>query len=299
MAKSSRLFSDDVPTIGGEPMADEPGNDPSDEKRPGPVRQLQAEQGRRLERQAEQLRQLQAVVTQVAQTQAQQLTAGARRDFLARWGAWAGALALAAAMGGLWLSDRLAANSRIDQIYSVILQQTKDISQQSADLATFKDELKADSDKVTAAAAQSEDLFNRIKGLTDAEAGLIAKQQVLAANAQDTKPLVTKLVDAVGAQRDELIKIEDKVGKQAPSIPQNKTELLEGGHVFASPDYSSVLKSAFGVDVDVVPIDHKVTATFARAIDKAIDQNRRSDSFFFFTKDAGLAASINGVLEGK
>ena len=39
--------------------------------------------------------------------------------------------------------------------------------------------------------------------------------------------------------------------------------------------------------------------TFARAIDRAIDQNRKSDSFFFFTKDAGLAASINGVLGGK
>jgi small-conductance mechanosensitive channel len=179
------------------------------------------------------------------------------------------------------------------------LQQTKDVAQQSADIATFKDELKAAIDKVTAAAAQNEELFNRIKGLTDAEAGLIAKQQALAANAQDIKPSVTKLIDAVGAERDELIKIEDKVGKQASSIPQNKTELLEGGHVFASLDYSSALKSAYGADVDVVAIDHKVTTTFARAIDKAIDQNRRSGSFFFFTKDAGMAASINDVLGGK
>jgi len=280
-------------------MADEPGSDPTGEKRPGPVRQQQAEQGRRLERQAEQLRQLQAVVTQVAQTQAAQLTAGPRRDFLARWGAWAGVLALAAAMGGLWLWDRFSANSRIDQIYSTLSQQTKDISQQSADIATFKDELKAASDKVAAAAAQGEELVNRVKGLTDAQAGLMAKQQALAANAQDIKPLVTKLIDAVSAQRDELIKIEDKVGKQAPSIPQNKTELLEGGYVYASLDYSSALKSAYGAEVDVVPIDHKVATTFARAIDKAIDQNRRSGSFFFFTKDAGLAASINGVLAGK
>jgi hypothetical protein len=280
-------------------MADEPGSDLADEKRPGPVRQQQAQQGRRLDRQAEQFRQLQAVVTQVAQTQAAQLTAGARRDFLARWGAWVGILALAAAMGGLWLSDRLSANARIDQIYSTLLQQTKDISQQNADIATFKDELKAAGDQVAAAAAQNEDLFNRIKGLTDAEAGLTAKQQALAANAQDMKPSVTKLIDAVSAQRDELIKIEDKVEKQAPSIPQNKTELLEGGHVFASLDYSSALKSAYGADVDVVPIDHKVTTTFAKAVDKAIDQNRRSGSFFFFTKDAGLAASINDVLGGK
>jgi hypothetical protein len=280
-------------------MADEPGSDPSDEKRPGPVRQQQAEQGRRLERQAEQLRQLQAVATQLAQTQAAQLTAAASRDFLARWGAWVGALALAAAMGGLWLSDLFSKNSRIDQIYSTILQQTKDISQQSADIATFKDELKAASDKVAAAAAQNEELFNRIKGLTDAEAGLTAKQQALAASAQDIKPVVTKLVDSVSAQHDELIKIEDKVGRQAPSIPQNKTELLEGGHVFASLDYSSALKSAYGAEVDVVPIDHKVTTTFAKAVDKAIDQNRRSGSFFFFTKDAGLAASINDGLGGK
>jgi len=280
-------------------MVDEPGSDPSGEKRPGPVRQQQAEQGRQLERQAEQLRQLQAVVTQVAQTQSVQLTAGARRDFLARWGASVGVLALAAAMGGLWLSDRFSANSRIDRIYSTILQQTKDISQQTADIAAFKDELKAASDKVTAAAAQNEELFNRIRGLTGTQAGLIEKQQALAANAQDIKPSVTKLIDTVSAQRDELIKIEGKVEKQAPSIPQKETELLEGGHVFASLDYSSALKSAFGAEVDVVPIDHKFTATFVRAMDRAIDQNRRSDSFFFFTKDAGLAASINGVLGSK
>jgi hypothetical protein len=280
-------------------MIGEPEIDPSGEKRPGPVRQQQAEQGRRLDRQAEQLRQLQAAVTQVAQAQAQQMKAGPRRDFLARWGASVCVLALAAAMGGLWLWDRFSANSRIDQIYSTLLQQTKDISQQSADIATFKDELKAVGDKVTATTAQNEELSNRIKGLTDAEAGLAAKQQALAANAQDIKPSVTKLIDAVSAERDELIKIEDKVGKQAPGIPQNKTELLEGGHVFASLDYSSALKSAYGADVDVVAIDHKVTTTFARAIDKAIDQNRRSGSFFFFTKDAGMAASINDVLGGK
>jgi hypothetical protein len=280
-------------------MLDEPGSDPSGEKRPGPVRQQQAEQGRRLDRQAEQLRQLQAAVTQVAQAQAAQMKARPRRDFLARWGASIGVLALAAAMGGLWLWDRLSANSRIEQIYSTLLQQAKDISQQSADIATFKDELKAASDKVTAAAAQNEELSNRIKGLTDAEAGLTAKQQALAGNAQDLKPFVTKLMDAVSAERDELIKIEDKVEKQATSIPQNKTELLEGGHVFASLDYSSALKSAYGADVDVAPIDHKRAAAFARAIDKAIDHNRGSDSFFFFTKDAGLAASINDVLGGK
>lgn len=280
-------------------MPDEPGSDPSAEKRPGPVRQQQAEQGRRLDRQAEQLRQLQAVVAQVAQTQAAQLRAAPRRDFFARWGALVGVLALASAVGGLWLWDRFSANSRIDQIYSTILQQTKDISQQSADIATFKDELKAASDKVAAAAAQSDELSNRIKGLTDEEAGLIAKQQALAANVQDIKPFVTKLIDTVSAQRDELIKIEDKVEKQAPSIPQDKTELLEGGYVFASLDYSSALKSALWAEVDVVPIDHKGATTFARAVDRAIDQNRRSDSFFFFTKDAGLAASINGVLEGK
>jgi hypothetical protein len=276
-------------------MADEPGSDPSGERRPGPVRQMQAEQGRRLDRQAEQLRQLQALVAQVAQTQAKQLKARPGRDFLARWGALAGVLALAAAMGGLWFWDRSSASSRIDQIYSTILQQTKDISQQSADIATFKDELKAAGDKVAAAAAQSEELSSRIKGLSDAEAGLIAKQQALAANTQDIRPFVAKLIDAVGAERDELIKIE----KQAPNIPQNKTELLDGGHVFASLDFSSAVKSALGADVDVVPIDRKVATTFARAIDKAIDQNRKSDSFFFFTKDEGLAASINGVLEGK
>jgi hypothetical protein len=279
-------------------MADEPGIDLSAEKRPGPVRQQQAEQGRQLERQAEQLRRLQAVVSQVAQTQAAQLTAGTGRDFLARRGAWVGVVALAAGLGGLWLWDILSTNSRIDQIYSTLLQM-KDISQQTAAIAAFKDELKAASDKVAAAAAQNDELFNRIRGLTDAQVGLIAKQQALAANAQDIKPSVTKLIDTVSAQRDELTKIEDRVGKQAPSIPQKNTELLEGGHVFASLDYSSALKSALGAEVDVVPIDHKVATTFARAIDRAIDQNRRSDSFFFFTKDAGLAASINGVLGSK
>jgi DNA repair exonuclease SbcCD ATPase subunit len=277
----------------GEPI------DPSGEKRPGPVRQQQAEQGRRLERQAEQLRQLQAAVTQVAQTQTAQATAGPKRDFFTRWGAWVGVLPLAAAMGGLWLSDIFSTNSRIDQIYSTLVQQTKDISQQTANIATFKDELKAAGDKIAATAAQNEELFNRIKGLMDAQAGLIAKQQALAANAQDIKPFVTKLTDTVTAQRDELMKIEDKVEKQAPGIQQKETELLEGGHVFASLDYSSALKSALGAEVDVVPIDHKVTTTFAKAIDRAIDQNRRSDSFFFFTKDAGLAASINGVLGSK
>jgi vacuolar-type H+-ATPase subunit I/STV1 len=273
-------------------MADEPGSDPAGERRPGPVRLQQAEQGRRLDRQADQLRQLQAVVTQVAQNQAAQLRAGTKRDVLARRGAVVGVLALAAAIGGLWLWDRFSANGRIDELYSTI-------SQQSADIATIKGELKAASDKVAAAAAQNEELLNRIKGLTDQEAGLTAKQQAAAANAQDMKPFVTKLSDAVSAERDELIKIEDKVDKQAPAAPQNKTDLLEGGHVFASLDYSSALKSALGAEVDVVPIDHKVATTFAKAIDKAIDHNHRSDSFFFFTKDAGLAASINGVLGSK
>ena len=47
----------------------------------------------------------------------------------------------------------------------------------SADIAMFKDELKAASDKVAAAAVQNEELFNRIKGLTDAQAGLMANSR--------------------------------------------------------------------------------------------------------------------------
>jgi hypothetical protein len=57
---------------------------------------------------------------------------------------------------------------------------------------------------------------------------------------------VTKLVDDVGAQHDQLIRINDKIDRPAPNVPQKKTELLEGGYVFASREYTSALKDSFG-----------------------------------------------------
>jgi hypothetical protein len=159
-------------------------------------------------------------VVQVAQTQTAQLAAGTRQDFLTRWGAWIGILALAAAMGGIWLSGLFSTNSRIDQIYPTILQQTKDIAQQTTDMAAFKGELEMASAKVAAVAIQNEDLFNRIRGLTDAQASLIAKQDALFGNVQDIKSSVAKIVDTVSAQHDQLIRIEDKIGKPTPTAPE-------------------------------------------------------------------------------
>jgi hypothetical protein len=253
--------------------------------------------GRHLEQQADEFRQLQAVVTQLARTQAAQ--AIAKPDFLTRWSPWIGIVALAATMGGVWLAGLFSTNARVDQIYPTILQQTKDISQQTTDIAAVKGELKTASDKATAVAAQNEELLKRIRSLTEAQAGLIAKQDTLFNNVETIKSSVTKLVDDVSAQHDQLIRINEKIDKPTPIIPQKKTELLQGGFVFASKEYTSALKNTLGGEVDVVSIDNKSADSFAKAFAEAAEENGNPSSFYFFTRDAGLAGSLKGVLGAK
>jgi outer membrane murein-binding lipoprotein Lpp len=255
--------------------------------------------GRQLERQAEEFRQLQAVVTQLARTQAAQATAGSGSDFLTRWSPWIGIAALAATMGGIWLAGLFSTNTRVDQIYPTILQQTKDIAQQTADISAFKGELKTASDKMTTVSAQNEELFKSIRGLTEAQGGLIAKQDALFSNVADIKSSVTNLVSDVSAQHDQLIRIDDKLGKPSPGVPQKKTELLQGGYVFASKEYTSALKDTFGAGVDIVPLDNRSTDSFARAFAKAAEASGKPNIFYMFTKDAGLADSLKGTLGAK
>lgn len=256
----------------------------------------EAEIGRQLDHQADEFRQLKAVVTQLAQTQTAQLISSSKPDFWTRLGPWIGIAALAATMGGVWLAGLFSTNTRVDQIYPTILQQTKDIAQQTAEIGSVKGELKSASDKVTAVAAQNEELLKRIGGLAEAQAGLITKRDTLFNNIEAIKSSVTKLVDDVSAQHDQLIRINDKIDKPTPGFPQKKTELLEGGFVFASKEYTNALKNTFGGEVDVVPIGDKSTEFFARAFAKAAEENGKSNAFYIFTKDAGLAGSLKGVL---
>ena len=139
---------------------------------------------------------------------------------------WIGIGALAATMGGIWLAGLSSTNTRIDQIYPTILQQTKDIAQQTADISAFKSELKIASDKLTTVSAQNEELFKSIKGLADAQGGLITKQDALVGNVADITSSIMSLVSDVSAQHDQLIRIDDKLNKPAPGAPQKKTELF-------------------------------------------------------------------------
>ena len=202
-------------------------------------------------------------------------------------------------MGGIWLAGLSSTNTRIDQIYPTILQQTKDIARQTADISAFKSELTIASDKLTTVSAQNEELFKSIKGLADAQGGLITKQDALFGNVADIKSSIMNLVSDVGAQHDQLIRIDDKLNKPAPGAPQKKTELFQGGYVFASKEYTSALKDTFGAGVDIVPLDSKSTDSFARAFARAAEASGKSNIFYMFTKDAGLAELAQGNSRSK
>jgi hypothetical protein len=105
------------------------------------------------------LHRLKNAVTELTRTQ---LASGGKQDFWTKWGALIGSLALIAAIGGIWLSGQFSTNSRIDQIYPTILQQTKDIAQQTADISSFKGELKAAAERLTAVSAQNEELSSAL-----------------------------------------------------------------------------------------------------------------------------------------
>jgi chromosome segregation ATPase len=102
-------------------------------------------------------------------------------------------------------ADVRATNSRIDQTYSTLLQQESDIG-------SIKGDLRSATDKITAAADRSDQLSNRLTGIVDKQGALVEKQDAQIASIQEIKDALPKLFDAVGAQRDELIKIEDKMG---------------------------------------------------------------------------------------
>lgn len=106
-------------------------------------------------------------------------------------------------------ADVRATNSRIDQIYPTLLQQ-------SSDIGSIKGDLRAATDKITVAADRSEELSKRLTNIVDKETELVGKQETQLASIKEIRDAFSKLFDAVDEQRGELIKIEDKMGIPTP-----------------------------------------------------------------------------------
>jgi chromosome segregation ATPase len=101
--------------------------------------------------------------------------------------------------------DVRATNTRIDQVFPLITQQANDIG-------SIKGDLRAATDKITVAATQSEQLSNRLTAIVDKQAALAGEQNAQIETIKEIKGSIAKLIDTVGGQRDELIKIVDQIG---------------------------------------------------------------------------------------
>jgi hypothetical protein len=184
-------------------------------------------------------------------------------------------------------ADVRAITPRIDQTYSTLLQQASDIGSIKGDLRAATDKITAAAASATASAASSAELTTRLTSIVD-------KQEAQVASIQDIKGSITKIVDAVAAQQGELIKIEDKVGTPTRPFPQKKTELLDNSFVFSSADLGKQL-SDLGVKY-AVTADFDDPKTFAD-IAKLVAEKRESfKGVYMVTKDAGAARAMQQVI---
>jgi hypothetical protein len=211
----------------------------------------------------------------------------ARRD----WGLWAAVGALAVAIAAIWFAEKASTNSRIDQIYPLIVQQTKDIDGISSQLQLSSGKIEAAEGKITAAAARVETISNQLSDLTQKQAGLIARQEDQTTNIQEIKKAIFDLSSSVSTQ---LNNMQEKINS-SPRLPLRKTEFLSGSFVFApedvSKDWADAVKAA-GVR-EVVDIKHP--ADFAKILGSWKEQNY-GGNLIFLTKDADIAKSITKAL---
>lgn len=179
--------------------------------------------------------------------------------------------------------DVRATNTRIDQIFPLI-------TQQATDIGSIKGDLRAATDKITAAADRSAELSNRLSGMVD-------KQDAQVRNIQEIQGSLAKLVGAVDEQHGELIKIENKIGAQPSPFPLKKTE-LEEGYVFTSPAFAEAFvdkRNDLGAK-EVATVDFGNPATFANFAKFAAEKPEAFKDMFFVTKDAAAALALQKIL---
>jgi hypothetical protein len=186
-------------------------------------------------------------------------------------------------------ADVRATNTRIDQTYSTLLQQASDIG-------SIKGDLRAATDKITAAAASAAASAASNAELTTRLTSIVDKQEAQVASIQEIKGSITKIVDAVASQQGELIKIEDKVGTPPRPFPQKKTELLDpDSFVFSSAEFAKAKLSDLDVK-GVVTADFDNPATFVDFAKLAAEKPGSFKEMFLVTKDAGVARAMQQVL---
>ena len=170
--------------------------------------------------------------------------------------------------------------------------------QQANDIGSIKGNLQAATDKITAAAARSEELSSRLTAMVDKQTTLLERQDAQIASIKEIQGSVTKLVGAVDEQRGELIKIEDKIEAPSRPFPQKKTELLDDSYVFASFDLVKAIESQqkdAGIrDLKAVDFsNHEIFEKLAGANPELFK------NMFWVTKDAAAAAAFQQYFRGK
>jgi hypothetical protein len=184
-------------------------------------------------------------------------------------------------------ADVRAITPRIDQTYSTLLQQASDIGSIKGDLRAATDKITAAAASAAASAASSAELTTRLTSIVD-------KQEAQVASIQDIKGSIAKVGDAVASQQIELIKIEDKIGTPTRPFPQKKTELLDNSFVFASADLGKQLND-LGVK-GTVTADFNNPMTFADFAKLATEKPGSFKDMFMVTKDAAAAHAIQQVI---
>lgn len=189
-------------------------------------------------------------------------------------------------------SEVKATNTRIDQTFSTLLQQASDIGSIKGDLRAATDKITAAAVSAAASAASSADLTTRLTSIVD-------KQEAQVASIQEIKGSITKIVDAVASQQGELIKIEDKIGTLSRPLPQKKTEILNGqSFVFSSADVAKRLIDRLNeLGIKPVTTDFDNPTTFQNFAKIAADKPGSFKDMFIVTTDPGAARALQQVIK--
>jgi hypothetical protein len=190
-------------------------------------------------------------------------------------------------------------NGRIDQVYPLLLQQSKDVGDIRVELKAAADLSSHVAALLESMAKSQADLNTKQTLLADRQEALVSKLEAQSSTVQNIASEIGTLTNNVNNQGSILVRIESKIGLQ-PSPPLKKTELDIGGYVFAPFALAKALesqpeKSGFkvitGVDWGEPAMFDKFTSDW-----KSIPYSKQ---FFLVTKDQNAYDSLLQTLNKK